>query len=236
MTQSNEGKFVQYLGNISNKMIDENSSFAKQLKDIETQKIKFGLTNEQYAQALTQIHIEATKTITQFANNSAMELLKIEVNQPLLDAELALKEKDLEVKDKDLELKNKELELKDKELEIKDKELEMISKELEIKDQELLIAKEKLKLMEEQIIEIQAKVGLIEAQILTELRQQEMTTAQIALVNRQVDGYADNLLIKAAEFEGSLASFAVNSAPTNSTTNAAIAAFRKTITEIKSRT
>ena len=47
--------------------------------------------------------MEATKVITQYANASAMELLKIEVNQPLLDAEIALKEKELEIKEKDLE-------------------------------------------------------------------------------------------------------------------------------------
>jgi hypothetical protein len=235
MAQTNEEKFLKYLGDISNKMIDETSSFSKQIKQIEQQKISFGLTNETFAKAITEINMEATKVITNMANSSAMELLKIEVNQPLLDAEIKLKEKDLELKEKDLELKDKDLILKDKELELKTKELELADKEIAIKEQELLLKTEELKLMYQKIEESKAKIRLMDAQIITEGKQQGMITSQTALVNRQTAGYADNLLIKAAEYEGSLASFAVNSAPTNSTTNAAIAAFRTTIGQIKAR-
>ena len=225
---TSEDKFLKYLGDISKSMIDEKSSVAMQIRKVEEQFLKFGLTNEQFSTVIAEINKAGTQYMTQYANASAMELLKIEINQPLLDAEIELKRKELELKDK-------ELALKDKELEIKDKDLELKTKELEIKEQELAIKREELKLKQQEVLESQAKVKLINAQVTTEGKQQGMIVAQTALVARQTKGYGDNLYVKAGEFEGSLASFAVNSAPTNPTTNTAIAAFRSTIAQIKAR-
>ncbi len=87
--------------------------------------------------------------------------------------------------------------LADKDLELKDKEIELMEK----------------------------KIELIDAQIAGEEAQEALTNAQKDLVDRQVQGYDDNLLVKAAEYQGGLASFAVNSAPENPTTDTAIANF-----------
>lgn len=221
-----ETDFLKYLNSISAEMVDTESVFASQLKQIEEQKLKFGLTNEQYAEAITKIHVAASQFITQYANSSAMELVKLELNQPLLEAEIALKEKDLELKEKDLELKDKDLELKDKELDIKEQELLILQKELEIKEEEL-------KLMYAKIDEIDQKILLMKQQVITETKQQTFIIAQTGLVNRQTTGYSDNLYVKAGEFQGSLASFAVNSG--SDSAQSAINEFLTTIQQIKAR-
>lgn len=214
-----EETFLEYLGDISTKMVDDDSVFQKQLTDIGKQKLKFGLTNEQYAQALTQVHVGATQFITQYSNSSSIELLKLELNQPLLDAQIALAEKDLE--------------LKDKELELKDKELELMALQINIAEQELLIKQEELKLMYAKIDEIEQKILLMKEQTITETKQQGMIDAQTGLVVRQTTGYGDNILVKAGEFQGSLASFAVNS--NSDDAQGAIDEFLATINQMKGR-
>ena len=218
--------FVSYLEQISKKMISETSSYSTQIKKIEDQLIRFGLTNEQFAVAITEVNKAATQFITQYANSSAIELIRLETQQPLLDAQIELANKDLEIKDKEIAIKEKDLELKDKELELKDKEIEIATKELELKQADVA-------LKEQQILESQAKVQLIQAQTQTEVTQRGLIQAQTALIDRQVQGYDDNLLVKAAEFEGSLASFAVNAGSTSA--QSAINNFNSTISQIKAR-
>lgn len=291
-----EVHFMKHLVKISTTMIDKDSSYATQMKVIEEQFQKYGLTNEQFASITSEINGAATQYITQYANASSLELVKLEQNQPLLEAQielakkdLELKEKDLELKDKDIALKEKELLLKDKELELKDKELTIMDKEIAIKEAELLIRQEELNKMyaeiklidakvltetknldlidqeilvkkqqvllaqqdvlvkkkdvelktqeillkAQQVKESQAKECLIRSQCVTEGKQQGMITAQTGLVNRQTAGYGDNMLVKAAEFQGGLASFAVNSG--SDTAGSAITAFQTTINQMKTR-
>ena len=226
-------KFVQYLGDISNKLIDDQSSFTKQLTRIEKQFESFGLTNEQFSQIISKVNGTATQYITQYASGSSLELLKLEQQQPLINAQIALAEKDLELKEKDLLLKDKDLELKNKDLELKSKELQIKEKQLQIMAQELAIKTKQLELMAQQIAESKAKEDLTRAQVLSENKQAAMIVAQTALVTRQTYGYGDNLLIKSAEFEGSLASFAVNA--DSDTKQDAINKFVATVTQIKQR-
>jgi len=219
-------ELLDHITKISKKLIEKDSAFDVQLKKLEEYKLTFGLTNAEFAEMASKIHVTATEFLTKYATSSAMELLKLELNQPLLDAQISLAQKELELKDKDLTLKDKDIALKELELAIK-------AEELEIKKQELEIAKEKLKLIEQQVLESKAKVELIEAQVITEGKQQSMIVAQTTLVNRQTDGYGDNMLVKAAEFQGGLASFAVNS--DSDSAQAAISAFNITIDQMKSR-
>jgi len=289
-------KFRKYLVDISNGMVDKDSSYQKQLTAINEQFLSYGLTNDQMAGLLAEVNGKATQYITQYANASAMEILKLEINQPLLEAEIALKEKELEIKEKDLILKDKEIALKekdlllkDKELKLKDKELEIMVLEISIKEQELLIKQEQLKEMyaridlliaqtktegfkadlteqqvlvavqdvlvrkqdvllkqaqvsltnqdilnkQQNVLESIAKESLIRSQCITEGKQQSMIIAQTGLVDRQTAGYGDNMLVKAAEFQGGLASFAVNS--DSDSAQGAITEFNTTIKQMKSR-
>ncbi len=218
--------FRGYLKDISNGMIDEQSSYDKQLKNIDEQFLRYGLTNEQMATLLSEINGKATQYITQYANASALELVRLQINQPLLEAEILLKEKELELKDKDLLIK-------DKELAIKEQELALAEKELEIKEKELVKIDAEVILITNQAATELQKARLIQAQTMTEAYQQSLIEVQTRLVNRQVDGYGDNLLVKAAEFQGGLASFAVNSG--SDTANSAIANFNQSVAMLITR-
>ena len=92
---SREIDFTKYLKEISLSMIEDGSSYDKQIKAIEWQFDRFGLTNEQMAQLLSEVNGKATQYITQYANSSALELMKLDENKELLDAEVALKKQEL---------------------------------------------------------------------------------------------------------------------------------------------
>jgi len=87
---------------------------------------------------------------------------------------------------------------------------------------------------------IEAEIALIEAQKGKVDKEKDhidakiaLVDAQKALVDRQLDGYDDNLLVKAGEYQGGLASFAVN-ANSDDAQNA-IDEFLITIGEMKGR-
>jgi len=102
----------------------------------------------------------------------------------------------------------------------------MIAKEIELKDKDIQL--------KDKQIELEAKkVELVDKQIATETYQRELLEAQKHLVDRQTQGYDDNLLVKAAEFQGGLASFAVNSAPENPSTGKAIENFTCLISKLE---
>ncbi len=110
--------------------------------------------------------------------------------------------------------------LADKEIELKEKQIELADKELALKDKEMDLTDK--------------KIELITAQIKTEAGQEALLESQKDLVDRQIQGYDDNLLVKAAEFQGGLASFAINSAPENPTTAIAINNFTCLIEKLES--
>ena len=184
MAQEIDKIFQQYLADISTTMIDDKSTYTKQTKVIEEQFLRYGLTNEQLAQIISEINGKAMQFITQYANASALELVKLNENRPLLAAQIALAEKELELKEKDLELKEKDLALKDKELALKDRQIEMQEKDIALKEQQLLIQQEELKikqqeliLKQEQLKEMTAKIALIEAQTTSEASKNKVLIA-----------------------------------------------------------
>ena len=203
MAQTNiDDIFKGYLTDISLTMTSEQSTYVKQTKAIEEQFLKFGLSNEQLAQIVSEINGKAMQYITQYANSSALELVKLNENRPLLAAQIALAEKELEIKEKDLLLKGKELELKDKEIALMSKELDIKDAELLIKQEQVMIAKEELKLKQQELLlkkeqmkEVAAKINLMEAQTLTEGKK---------LLSMQAD-----ITLKAAQSRNAVAEFDV---------------------------
>lgn len=251
-----EEQFLQYLGDISTKMIDENSIYQKQKEGIEDQLKRYGLTMPEFGKIMAQLSASASQFMTQYSNASAIELVKLEENRPLLEAQIDLANKDIElkaqdilIKAEDIKIKQAELKIKEKDLLIKDKELEISEKKIELMTAQIEVAREEIKIKQQELILVRAKAALanaqaatetyhgplLSAQAATERERAGLTRAQEALTTRQKAGYGDNMLVKAAEFEGGLASFAVNASPTNPTTGAAIQAFRGTINSVKSR-
>ena len=102
--------------------------------------------------------------------------------------------------------------------------------QIDLESQKLVL---ELKKIQAEIDKIGAEESLLakrEAKITSEML---LIGSQKTLVDRQITGYGDNLYSKAGEYEGGLASFAVNS---NSDSAAdAIAKFVATINEMKLR-
>lgn len=98
---------------------------------------------------------------------------------------------------------------------------------------ELIKEEKRSQLIEAQIKEVEAKILLIQAQTDQAEKQALLIDAQKALIDRQEDGYDDNLIVKAGEFQGGLASFAVNA--NSDDAQSAIDNFNTTILELKAR-
>jgi len=84
-----------------------------------------------------------------------------------------------------------------------------------------------------QIEKIDKEIELLVKQIIQAQNQADLIAKQQTLIERQEKGYDDNLLSKAAEYEASLASFAVNA--DSDSAQAAIDKFVSTIAELKDR-
>ena len=217
--------FKTYLSEISLKMVDEGSSYMQQNKAIEDQFMRLGLSNEQLAQIISEVNGKAMQFVTQYANASAMELIKLDENRELRAVELEIAKKNLELKTVEIDIEKANLKLKAKELEIKIEELAIKKIELEIKGEELAIKKRELDKIEDEILLLQAKTdltgaqqeeaeasaGLLGNQSDTEEKQALLVAEQSKLVTRQESGYDDNRRVKKSEHLNGLASFAVNS-------------------------
>jgi len=254
-------KFTEYYNEISKEMIAESSIFNEQVKVIQKQFSLFGLTNEQYSEVLSQLMSTSAQFLNQFSVSSTIELMQLEQKQPLIDSDVKLKEADLLLKDKELTLKTiqiqiansdrliketevlitaEELNLKKKQVELTSKEIEKATEEILVMKQNVLKSEEEAKLVREQVYteqqkqsEVAASANLKQAQRDTELLQAGLVDSQAKLVKRQEEGYGDNLIIKAGEFQGGLASFAVNAGSDDA--QQAITNFETTIAELKAR-
>ena len=88
-------------------------------------------------------------------------------------------------------------------------------------------------LADKEIEKIDKQIELLDAQIEKEKEQKNLIVAQELLIARQEEGYDDNMLVKAGEFQGGLASFAVNA--NSDSAQDAIDNFLETINEMKAR-
>ncbi len=163
--------FQEYLAEISNVMIDEKSSYRVQLDVIEEQFLKFGLTNEQLAQIISDINGKATQYITQYANASAIELIKRDENRELLEQQVLLAKEEVLIKKKELLIKKEELEIKKQDLLIRIEELEGTKAKTKLTEAQVLTEVQKELLMKEQIkTEIQ-ETALKKEQVLTQKKE-----------------------------------------------------------------
>ncbi len=98
---------------------------------------------------------------------------------------------------------------------------------------ELIKEEKKSELISAQIEKVNAEILLVEAQIKQADNQAVLIESQKDLIDRQIKGYDDNIISKAAEFQGGLASFAVNAGSDDA--QSAIDQFMCTINEFKYR-
>ena len=230
-----EKKFLQYSDSITVELTDEKSMLEKGRKTIEQQFDRFALTNEQIAPIVSEVYLTSIKSTNQQIISGALELIKLEKDNELKDAQIALAKIDLKIKGKELEIKTVELEIKYAELEAKKLEVDLTKEKInETKAKTCLITEQCASERAKQV-DLAQSAALKGKQALSEIQNTKLIAAQSGLVRRQEAGYGDNMLVKAAEFEGGLASFAINSAPENPSTSEIIAKFNSTISSLKGR-
>lgn len=78
---------------IAEKMLDKDSIFDKQLDNMKTKFDEFGLTNEQLAEATTQMFIQVSLAYNKDAIGATNALIKQEATEPTSDAQTALLER-----------------------------------------------------------------------------------------------------------------------------------------------
>ncbi len=228
-----EELYLQYSDSIENSMLDDDSVYKKENDRLEESLLNFGLTNQEIAKVVSESTLNNIKVFTTATANTTMDLLRTEKDNEL-------KDKQIETADIELLIKEEELKIKKLDVELKHKELEIAIQALALKKNEVISEKAKADLLNEQVDTEKAKQKDLEAsatlkgkQTLSEVQNSTLIRNQAGLVNRQIIGYGDNLIVKAAEYEGGLASFAVNAGSDDA--QAAINNFMLTIGQLKAR-
>ncbi len=228
-----EELYLQYSDSIENSMLDDDSVYKKENDRLEESLLNFGLTNQEIAKVVSESTLNNIKVFTAATASTTMDLLRTEKDNEL-------KDKQIEMADIELLIKEEELKIKKLDVELKHKELEIAIQALALKKNEVISESAKAKLINEQVDTEKAKQKDLEAsatlkgkQTLSEVQNSRLIENQAGLVNRQIVGYGDNLIVKAAEYEGGLASFAVNAGSDDA--QAAINNFMLTIGQLKAR-
>ena len=220
VTIDSSEKINSLFTSISKNIAKPDDVWAGQMKSMEDSFNKFQLTNEQVGEILSQVHIASGQYITDIAMRAAMEANKLAIEQPEREQRILLLREQVEVAKQ--------------EAAIAKEKLGIMRIDLQIKGQELEVAKEELKIKKEGLVKIKAEVGLINEKVKTEKEMPNKVKGDIAYVKRQKDAYDDNLIVKTAEFQSSIASYAVN-AGSNKTAGDVIKNFNITLAELKRR-
>jgi len=213
-----EEKFLQYASDITEQFTGDKSLIQHQYTKLDALLDQYGIDNTQRAMVISELTKSIIGETGREINSSAIELLKIEEEEELRDVKLLIAKEELKMKAIEAEIaKTKLAQAKLELLGIKCKN------ELVCAQADTERAKKK---------DVEATTSLRQAQKLTELEKAELTRKQQGLVVRQTFGYDDNRRIKKAEFTGGLASFAMNSAPENPTTQTIVSQFNAMVGQI----
>jgi len=228
-------------------LTDEVSIYRYQQDHIERAFVQFGLTKQEYAKAATEIAIQSTIGLNQIATSTALEMVKMTDERPVRWNNMYMQQQDIVMKHYQIAAdKYKEATARDAWFKLNHE-----ARQAEIQTHREYLVTEKMEadiaLVYSQIAKnakdaelINSRIALTEQQteeskenVKTNASKTELTTAQKLLVDRQTTGYSDNLLVKAAEFQSNLASFASSSG--SSSAQGAIINFNQTVSEIKGR-
>ena len=216
-----EVKFLKYIDDITAKFVSDTSLIKNQYTKVDELLLSYGIDNTQKAQVIAELTKSVIGETGREINSSAIELLKIEEEQELRDVKLLIAKEELKIKAIEAEIAKTKL---------AQAKLELLG--IKCKN-ELVCAQAATERAKK--LDVEATTELRQAQKITEVEKAELTRKQQALVLRQKQGYGDNLLIKSGEFKGGLASFAMNSAPENPTTQTLIDSFNSTVRAIEQR-
>jgi len=218
------GKFKQYYNDNVAMMTGTGSILESHIARLEDQFRRFGFTNEQMAQILAQVYTTSIEATNANASRSALELISIENQKDVTDKQAELIDKDIQLKDVQIQLAEADLllkkcqvkicetdyQIKQIDFDIRNHDAYIRSVQRDITDQELLLKECQVAgcELDNQLKEKQLSIG--DKDLALKDAELGLSIEQKNLVQRQIRGYDDNMLIKIAEFQGGLASFAVN--------------------------
>ena len=191
-------EYVKNLKAIETTMTEKGSILEKQKDYVQELFKKYGFDNATKSQLLAEITGASIQYVNQFASAGAIELIKTDKQNDLIDIQV----KEVEAKIKLIDAQTAQTECETK---ITCRKLAMMDKEEDLLD---------------------AKIADVRKMV-------EQKTGQIAMLKRQEQNYNDNLLIKVAEFESGVASYAINAA--NKDAEKIFKAFSATVGDIKAR-
>ena len=191
-------EYVDNLREIEKTMTSPDSVLEKQKDFIQTLFKKYGFDNQTKSKLLAEITGASIQYVNQFASAGAIELIKMDKQNDLIDIQI----KEVEAKIKLIDAQTAQTECETK---ITCRKLAMMDKEEDL---------------------LNAKIADVKKMV-------EQKTAQIAMLKRQEQNYNDNLLIKVAEFESGVASYAINAA--NKDSDKIFQQFSATVGDIKAR-
>lgn len=224
--------FNTYFTSFESEMTKTGSAHADMLLGIETLFNQFDIPAEKRAEYITQAHISALNTTQGNANQAALSIIAEEKKQELLDAQIALTNSQKLKTDEETLLITAQISKVNADKLMVDAQTSKIGKDEDLVDAEILIAAERLLTQvnvtaktasektlvdKEVLIAIERELtqikqtSLLSAQVNKTIADTSLTEEQILKVTRDIDGYDDQLVLKAMENQGSLASFAVNS-------------------------
>jgi len=191
-------EYVKNLKAIETTMTEQGSILEKQKAYVQELFKKYGFDNATKSQLLAEITGASIQYVNQFASAGAIELIKTDKQNDLIDIQV----KEVEAKIRLIDAQTAQTECETK---ITCRKLAMMDKEEDLLD---------------------AKIADVRKMV-------EQKTGQIAMLKRQEQNYNDNLLIKVAEFESGVASYAINAA--NKDAEKIFKAFSATVGDIKAR-
>ena len=274
--------YIDYLKQIKTELLDKDGVFELLQKNIEDQFLAYGFTNVEKAEIIAQMNVAAIQFLDQFSTAGAIELIKTDKQNELVDAQKDKIAADIRLIDAEIKL----LECRTKNECDKNAlipiEIQTAQKNMERTTQSILTEKSKAKLTDcqatnecargamipldltakskeiektsENIKAITASIDMTTCQsknecdknalIPLELKLKEkqnldvsaataLKLKQALMVKRQTENYNDNMLVKAAEFQGGVASYALNAAAPKM--DEIVEIFNKTVMEVKGR-
>ncbi len=225
--------YVGYFDTVLTDMTKEQSLMKLQHKELDRIFQSYGFTNEQVADVLSKTLVAETQYINQYATQAAIELMKLDKQNELIDAQILKIEAEVDLLKAKLLQAPIELELLNQQVEKAKLEVDLLEAKLDQTPLELKALEQQVEKLKSEVDMIDAHKDLYDSQADQAEAQAELIAKQGKLIDRQVTGYGDNLISKAGEYQGGLASFAVNA--NSDDAQSAINEFLATITQMKGR-
>lgn len=176
-----------------------------------------GLSNDQIAIALAQFYSSAYATLESQAIGATLKMFDSQIEEDLKTQEALLATGKVATETQQTALVTKEALFKVGQTSLVEQQTLVATESISTEIKKIAVMTADIAVKNKDVSFKESQISLVEEQILvatesiaTETKKVDVMTADIALKNREVIGFDDNLKVKATEFNGQVASFAVN--------------------------